>query len=99
MKKYRKKPVIIEAVKLTKKNILEVYSEIYGKPKLDSEMAREKWWDFEDIVELSGINVPTKEGDLRLTIGNYLVKGYSEKLGYHYWPVDADYFEQYYEIV
>jgi len=84
MEKYVKKPTEIEAIKLTKKNILDVYSEIYDKPKLGSNIAQEKWWDYEKIVERKGISIKTPEGELQLTIGNYLVKGYSKKLGYHY---------------
>jgi len=98
MKKYRKKPVIIEAVKLTKDNIREVYEELNGKIELKSRIDHEKWYDYEMIVEREGIDVNTPEGTVKLKIGSYLVKGYSKKLGYHYWPVDADYFVQSYEL-
>lgn len=97
MKKYVKKPVPVEAIRLTDKNIHEVYSELYGKPNLSGRVASDKWDDYEDIVKREGIDVSTPEGELKLKIGDYLVKGYSKSLGVHYWPVEKGYFEENYE--
>ena len=99
MKKYIKKPIPIEAIQLTEKNILQVYSELYGRPKIEERIAYEKWLDYELIVRKEGLPVRTKEGILKLKIGNYLVKGYSKSLGIHYWPVEKEYFEENYELI
>ncbi len=96
MEKYMKKPTEIEAIKLTKDNIFEVSSEVYTKPDLNTDIAKEKWENYVNIVTKYGMDIQTNEGRLKLKIGNYLVKEYSKKLGYHYWPVDADYFEENY---
>lgn len=31
--------------------------------------------------------------------GDYIVKGYTEELGWHFWPVKPSYFEENYQIV
>ena len=45
IKKFRKKPVEIEAVQLTEKNILQVYRFIYGHESVDlrSIVSHSKW--------------------------------------------------------
>ena len=99
MKKYRKKPTVIEAIKLTKENIREVYSILYEKPTTNSNIASDRWSMFEDMIKRNGLEVPTPEGTVMLKMGNYLLRGYTKKLGVHYWPVDVDYFEENYEEV
>ena len=102
MKKYRKKPVEVEAIKLTKKNIFEVYSEVFSKPDLSHRIASDKWSDYEEIVKREGLKLKTPEsgnGTQIANIGDYIVKGYTKKLGWHYWPVKADYFEYAYDEV
>lgn len=99
MKKYKKKPVTIEAIKLEKTNIKEVYTILYGEPKIKGEVAQKKWDEFEDWIIKSGMHVETPEGTVQLTVGNYLVKGYSKSLGEHFWPVEAGYFDENYEEV
>ena len=102
MKKFRKKPVIVEAIRLTEKNILEVYTEVFGKPNKDScRMAEDRWDDYEMIVVRDGMKLKTPEsgeGTQIASIGDYIVFGHSEKLGRHCWPVKPDYFENSYEI-
>lgn len=34
----------------------------------------------------------------KLTLTHFIVKGYSEKLGYHFWPVEETYFISNYEL-
>lgn len=102
MRNYRKKPVIIEAIQLTKKNIKEVYTEVFKIPDLSSSMALQRWHDYENIVILKGMKLKTPEsgeGMQIASIGDYIVFGESEKLGRHCWPVKEDYFNQSYEEV
>lgn len=100
MKKYRKKPVVIEAIQLTTDNILEVYTEINGAPNLDSDMAQDAWETYKDLVISKGMTLKTPEsgqGTQIANIGDYIVFGESKDLGRHCWPVKPDYFESAYD--
>jgi len=102
MEKFRKKPVVIEAIQLTEKNIFEVYTEVFSKPKLTCQMAEDRWDEYEVIVKTKGMELKTPEsgeGTQIASIGDYLVFGYSKELGRHCWPVKPDYFEDAYEKV
>ena len=99
MEIYIKKPIEVFAIQLNKKNILEVYSELFKPPNLDSLISSDKWYEYEEIVKREGMKLKTPEsgeGTQIANIGDYIVKGYSKKLGYHYWPVKPDYFENAY---
>ena len=39
------------------------------------------------------------DGTQMAVTGDYIVKGYTDDLGWHFWPVKPDYFEQNYEKV
>ena len=55
MAKYRKKPVVIEAVQLSADNILEVERFIEQKEiKLDTSIAQDKFGDYKDSVIRNG---------------------------------------------
>ena len=95
MKTYRKKPTIVEAVQLTEKNIVQVFNIIHPEKK-----AKNFRWDkLKEHIIMEGITVKTPEGNLKLKIGNYLIRGYSQSLGVHYWPVEKEYFEENYELI
>ena len=96
MKKYIKKPTIVEAIQLKERNILEVYTEMFGKPDLSSRIASDKWDEYEEIVKRDGIKIKTPESDGETQIAkinDYIVFGYSPELGRHFWPVKPDYFK------
>lgn len=96
MQKAQKKPVIIEFIQLKENNILEVYTEINGKPNRDCKMAEDRWDDYEEIVKRDGLKLKTPEsgGETQIaSIGDYIVFGESKDLGRHCWPVKPDYFE------
>lgn len=105
MAKYRKKPVVIEAIQLTEENILEVYRFINGENSvnLPSRLAEQRWDEYEwDLVQAGGMRLKTPESDgetQKASFGDYVVKGHSEALGEHCWPVKPDYFEKNYELV
>jgi hypothetical protein len=49
--KYRKLPVEIEAIQWDGNNLVEVVTFLEGKsPKLDLEVTRLKWEDYEDLI-------------------------------------------------
>ena len=102
MKKAQKKPVIIEFIQLKESNILEVYTEVNGKPNRNCQMAEDRWDDYESIVKRDGLKLKTPEsgGETQIaSIGDYIVFGHTEELGRHCWPVKPSYFNNAYEEI
>lgn len=79
--KYRKKPVVIEAVQWTGKNVLEVYSFMHGAPTIKHDIARDKWGDFEGIYLGKDWHIKTLEdgpnGEAKhvASVGDWIIKG------------------------
>ncbi len=90
MAKYRKKPVVIEAIQLTNESIIEVinWTTDYISIKIDT--------DKDDNV--MGIIIPTLEGEMKASIGDYIIKEPFDKERQFY-PCKSDIFEQTYELV
>lgn len=84
-KKYRKKPVEIEAVQFTQDADVNE-DELF--PWLSESVA---WYDdsYDQIV------LPTLEGDMRASVGDWIIKG----LQGEFYPCKPDIFEQTYEEV
>ena len=59
VKKYRKKPVIIEAVQWNGKNLTEIDNFVGGSLK----------------IEVSSLVIHTLEGDMEASINDYIIKG------------------------
>ena len=98
MPQFRKKPVVIEAVQLTQKTIFETYSFIYGKPDVSSNIASDKWDDYEYIVKRDGLKLKTLESDNETqtaSIGDWVIKGVNGE----FYPCKPDIFEKTYEAV
>lgn len=100
MKKYRKKPVVIEAVQLTESTILEAYQFVHGPVKITPTCAGYERWDrYEASVKSKGMGVPTLEDgpDGRAkhvaTIGDWIIKGVHGE----FYPCKPDIFEKTYE--
>lgn len=97
--KYRKKPVTIEALQLTEKNILQVYRFINGEDsvKLNCNMANDRWEDYKNICkENGGLRLKTMESDNETQIasfGDFIIKGIQGE----FYPCKPDVFEQTYE--
>lgn len=99
MDKYVKKPVVIEAIQLTRDNIREVYSLVHEEPITESAMAQDKWYDYCDIVCKEGMTIPTLEDgkDNRAKhvadIGDWIIKGIQGE----FYPCKPDIFELTYD--
>ena len=96
--KYRKKPVEIEALQLTNKNIKDVYTFIYGPPEVNSLIASDRWDDYEDIVRCNGLKLMTLESDNQTqtaSIGDYIIKGVKGE----FYPCKPDIFKLTYDEV
>ena len=102
IQKFRKKPVVIEAIQLTRQNIKQVY-ELVNNEEVDlaNSMYVNKWEEYCDIVERDGLTIPTLEdgNDKRAkhvaNIGDWIIKGIQGE----FYPCKPDIFEATYEAV
>ncbi|WP_202988175.1 hypothetical protein [Pseudomonas typographi] len=93
MPKFSKKPVVIDAVLWTGKNLQEVIAFIDGPPDVRSTHAGEKWEDYERIVAAHGLKIYTLEGKMSASVGDWIIKGVKGEL----YPCKPDIFEMTYE--
>jgi hypothetical protein len=89
MSKYRKKPVVIEAVKWTgDPHSIDLFTG--NHPTLPSpETAAWYYGPFNSLI------IPTLEGDMRAEVGDWIIKGIKGE----FYPCKNDIFEQSYELV
>ena len=85
MAKYRKKPVVIEAMHFTNETKEEVYH-----------WAHEQQLNIQPSYEngVPCLIIPTLEGDMICSLGNYLIKGVKGE----FYPCKSDIFEETYEL-
>jgi|LULY01.1.fsa_nt_gb hypothetical protein len=102
MEKFRKKPVVIDAIQLTEKNIKQCYELVNNeKVNLLGSMNIIQWENYEKNVIKNGLDVPTLEdGEDRrakhvASIGDYIIKGVSGE----FYPCKPDIFNKTYEKV
>ena len=98
MAKYRKKPVVIEAIQLKKSTIKEVYSFIYGNPKTNGRIAQDKWYDYEQMVVENGLRLKTLESDnetQKADINDFIIKGVQGE----FYPCKPDIFLKTYDKI
>ena len=101
-KKYRKKPVIIEAIQWTGKNLIEVsafinnesYAEVLKEYDrcIPNKLCRDV---YEGIIKREGFCIETLEGNMKAKIGNYIIKGVNGE----FYPCKPDIFAKTYEEV
>ena len=87
MAKFRKKPVVIEAVQY-----------VFDGDEVLPDMAQDAIADFMEqniVVEGDDIIIPTLEGDHRATPGDWIIKGVKGE----FYPCKSDIFEATYERV
>lgn len=101
MAKFRKKPVIIEAIQLKETNISEVLNFMGQTVRLPSFQEQMRFEQYEDSVIENGMDIYTLEDgrDGRAkhvaTIGDWIIKGVKGE----FYPCKPDIFEQTYESV
>lgn len=84
IKRYRKKPVEIEAVQWTGDNLPIIVAFMQKVPQCDLTMGNEK------------VFINTLEGTMTASIGDYIIKGVKGE----FYPCKPDIFEQiYYEVL
>ena len=102
MTKFRKKPVVIDAMEWTGENLRDITGFMQGKPvKMDNPMTRMKWEDYEDIIKRDGLQIKTLEdgpdGEAKhfASVGDYIIKGISGE----FYPCKPDIFAATYDPV
>jgi len=78
--KYRKKPVVIEAVQWTGKNLREVISFTDGSPETRSHHAGMMWEQYEELVSRDGLKIFTLEGKMDASVGDFIIRGVAGEL-------------------
>lgn len=91
MARYRKKPIVVEAMRLTGANMTEVCDWINDSP----DAWRGGNYDGNAYPDMGGINVPTLEGNMFGRWGCWIIKGVEGE----FYPCAPDIFEATYEEV
>jgi len=91
--KYRKLPVVIDAIQWKGNNLFEVVSFISGEPNISTSISAAKWDDYVNIVRRDGLIIKTLEGQHLASIGDFIIKGVH---GENY-PCKPDIFAKTYE--
>ncbi len=89
--KYRKKPVVIEAVQWTGSNLREVIDFTGLHPSAN----KWTWQEYTEVVRVSGLKIFTLEGPLMAAIGDWIIKGIRGE----FYPCKPDIFAATYEPV
>lgn len=87
--KFRKKPVVIEAIQWTGSNLLQVIQHT----GLNVSANHFKWNEYEDLVSREGLKIFTLEGKMTAEIGDWIIKGVKGEC----YPCKPDIFELTYE--
>lgn len=88
--KFRKKPVVVEAIQWTGDNLLEIIRHT-GQHASATHM---KWEEYEDLVRREGLKIFTLEGSHMATVGDWIIKGVKGEC----YPCKPDIFEATYEV-
>ena len=95
IKKYIKKPVQIEAIQLTKENIIEVF-DFLDEANYKETKSVEELEDFSQRMLKQGyIAIETLEGIMKASFGDYIIKGIKGE----FYPCKPDIFQATYEEV
>lgn len=89
--KFRKKPVVIDAVRWNGDNLKEVI-DLIG---LHSSAHKWSWEEYESVVKSDGLKIFTLEGTMLANIGDWIIMGVNGGA----YPCKPDIFEKTYEQV
>lgn len=89
VKKYRKKPVVIEAIQWIGTNLKEVI-EFTG---LNESAKKWSWGQYEKVVAEDGLKIFTIEGKMSADVGDFIIKGVKGE----FYPCKPDIFIATYE--
>ena len=92
--KYRKKPIIIEAIQWTGKNHREMWDFLTGKTDEYMTASEDNFYiDHSKIV--GGLIIRTLEGEHMASVSDYIIKGVNGE----FYPCKPDIFAKTYELV
>ncbi len=94
MSKWRKKPVVIDAVQWTGKNQREMFDFLTGQPDRFMKAEGDNFYIDHGRVE-GGLVIKTLEGEHVASIGDYIIKGVNGE----FYPCKPDVFSKTYERV
>jgi len=89
--KYRKKPVVIEAIQWTGNNLREIIDFI----GLHESANKWTWQEYEAVVSRDGLKIFTLEGPFIASVGDFIIQGVNGE----FYPCKPDIFEKTYEKV
>ncbi|MFJ7665366.1 hypothetical protein ACIQXW_23690 [Lysinibacillus sp. NPDC097162] len=93
--KYRKKPVVVDAIKWDGQNLVECIQFMGQDVNLHDRMESEKFDDYRELVHRDGLKIYTLEGVMNANEGDYIIKGVQGE----FYPCKPDIFQATYEIV
>ena len=73
--RFTKKPVTIEAIQWTGKNLREVITFTDGPPDTRSHHAGMTWEEYADLVARDGLKIYTLEGMMLANVGDWIIRG------------------------
>lgn len=91
--KFRKKPVVIEAMQWTGNNLFEVITFTDGRPDIRGNHAGMKWDEYCDLVARDGLKIYTLEGKMLASPGDWIIRGVKGE----FYPCKPDIFAATYE--
>ena len=91
--KYRKKPVVVDAIQLTRANAVKVYEWVDDCTAIKTYIDLYRWDDYLSIIVRKGMKIPTLEGEMTASMGDYIIKGIQGE----FYPCKPDIFEATYE--
>ena len=93
MAKFRKKPVVIEAVQMldNKESVNEAIVFIHGEAEVSTEWLKGAYYD--DISSQGYLGITTLEGEMKAGFGDWIIKGVNGE----FYPCKPDIFEKTYE--
>ena len=87
--RFTKKPVTIEAIQWTGKNLREVITFTDGPPDTRSHHAGMAWEAYADLVARDGLKIYTLEGKMLANVGDWIIRGVKGE----FYPCKPDIFE------
>jgi hypothetical protein len=87
--RFTKKPVTIEAIQWTGRNLREVIAFTDGPPDTRTTHAGMAWDAYTDLVERDGLKIYTLEGKMLASPGDWIIKGVKGE----FYPCKPDIFE------
>lgn len=93
IKNYKKKPVVIQAIQWTGKNLREITTFIDGEVKTNNIYASGTWDTYCNMVDNGGLKIHTIEGKMKANVFDYIIRGFQGE----FYPCKPDIFEKTYE--